>query len=175
MSDNLPSKGSTKHTVTPYRKARAARHAKFLKELGKTGNISHSARVAGLSRKQVYTHQQTNRRFKARVEEQLTHFADSLEHEAVRRGRDGYHEEVYSEGALVGFKTRYSDRLLMATLAAHKRELYGKQVVQVEGSNGGPVQMASLNVNANVDLSQITQDNKELSIFSAPGVHSVEE
>lgn len=58
-------------------------------------------------------------------------FRETLVAEAVRRGRDGWDEPVYQNGQLVGFKRRYSDRLLVKLLEAKHPEFAPKQEVDV--------------------------------------------
>ena len=50
--------------------------------------------------------------------------ADTLEGEADRRGREGWSEDVFYRGQVVGKRQRYSDRMLMFRLKALKPEMY---------------------------------------------------
>jgi hypothetical protein len=53
---------------------------------------------------------------------------ESLEKEAWRRARDGFAEEVWQHGKLVGTIQRYSDRLLEFMLRARRPDVYRDRV-----------------------------------------------
>jgi len=162
-------------STRPYRKVDAQARAKFLRAYARTGNKSASAKHAGLTVSAINRYAKRNKAFNARMQECVSVLADSLEEEAIRRGRDGYQEEVFQNGELVGFKTKYSDRLLATLLAAHIPGRYGKQVLEVQGSQGGPIQMANMNANVNLDLNDVnTAHSTELNLF-APTAHSADD
>lgn len=134
----------TERAVRPYRKASATARAKFLRALTRTGNVTHSARHAGISTRNIYAYAKKNTRFANKMAEAKELYAASLEAEALRRGRDGYAKEVYQNGELVGFETRYSDRLLETMMRAADPDKYGKQTVTLEGNENNPVAMTAV-------------------------------
>lgn len=61
-----------------------------------------------------------------------------------KRGIEGWQEPVFSYGQEVGQITRYSDNLLIKSLAAHDPEKYADRVRQEHsGTGGGPIAMCS--------------------------------
>lgn len=63
-----------------------------------------------------------------------------LEHEAIRRGREGFDEPLAHEGKLTGdCIRRYSDSLLRATLAARRREYRSKVVDETGSGQDAPI------------------------------------
>ena len=125
-----PSPAAIVHTETS---ARA--RGRFLEAFGRSGNITHAAKQAGVARKLVYQWQEQDDAFAAAFRDAAVRATEVLEREAWRRAKQGIAEPVYQHGKLVGTVTRYSDALLMFLLKARAPEKYRDRVdVQV-----GPV------------------------------------
>lgn len=96
----------------------------FCETLRDTGNVTASAEAAGISRAHAYKMRGENEEFAAAWDEALEQAIDSLEQEARRRAMEGWDEEVYQNGGLVGTKRRYSDTLMCALLNAHRPDKF---------------------------------------------------
>lgn len=130
----------------------AALKAKFLTALARTGNISQSAKLAGVSRALIHKTwrcEGTLREwsedelkeadeFKALMDEALEEATDLLEQEARRRGMLGYDKPIVFKGKIVGTYKEYSDRMLEILLKAHRRKKFGDKT-EITGAEGGPV------------------------------------
>lgn len=111
----------------------------FLEALRETGNVSHAARVAGISRKSAYRARENSSEFAEDWEDALGEATDALEAEARRRAFEGvrrlqtYRGEVVmvpvldEQGRPVEgeedralFEIDYSDHLLTFLLKAHR-------------------------------------------------------
>lgn len=113
----------------------------FLEELAKSGNVAHSARVAGVDRVSAYKAREINEEFRAQWEEAEAEAVDSLQMEAWRRGRDGVEKPVFYKGEVVGYITEYSDNLLSFLLRAHRPEVFDRGTkLEVSGPDGGPIE-----------------------------------
>lgn len=97
----------------------------FLDVLAKTGRVSEAARAVG------YTDTATLQQFRRNDEEfaeawdhALEAAAHVLEEEAIRRATEGVLEPVFYKGEVAGYKTNYSDTLLMFVLRGLKPGVY---------------------------------------------------
>ena len=92
--------------------------SQFFKTLAFTGRPVEACRGAGVGRGTVAGLRKSDPVFAARYDEALEEFAETLQREVVRRGRDGMDETVFGSmgpGAgtgAVGTRRVYSDRLL---------------------------------------------------------------
>ena len=112
-----------KLTFTPRRRAA------FLKALAESGHVLASARRAHVSPAHVYRCRNRFPAFRQAWDDALAVAVESLETEARRRALDGWEDPVYYQGQPVGAIRRYSDRLLIVLLQAHKPELYNQQQI----------------------------------------------
>jgi hypothetical protein len=177
MANLTTEQKNTERAVRPYRKVNAQRRAKFLRALERTGNVTHSARHAGISVRNIYSYAKKNLRFANRMNEAREMFLAGLEAEAIRRGRDGYSEEIYQNGELVGYRTRYSDRLLETALRATDPARYGgKSTVTVEGNEANPVALTAIPPKmVALDTEKLRAQNKATHTeHSAPSTHSTQ-
>jgi len=101
--------------------------SRFLMHLASSGNVSASARQAGVERSTVYGWREADRAFASAWEAALEDAVDLLEAEARRRAVDGYDEVVLSGGRIVCdpsgvpvTRRKYSDGLLSFLLRAHR-------------------------------------------------------
>jgi len=102
----------------------------FLNHLSKTGNVSVSAKSAGLTRAAVNAERERNIEFASAWDEALREADDALVEEARRRATVGYDEVMVHGGKVILdpvsgdpiFKKKYSDSL-MIFLLKDKRSL----------------------------------------------------
>ena len=96
----------------------------FLAVLAETGNVTRSAEAAQVARKTAYRARDRDAHFAAEWTDALDRAADALELEARRRAIEGWEEPVFQRGSQVGVIRRYSDRLLIELLRAHRPHRY---------------------------------------------------
>ena len=105
---------------------------RFLAVLALTGNMTLSAREAGVSRAEMLALQASDPLFAAAMADAAEQAVDLLEAEARRRAVEGIEEPVIrggdflrlEDGSIAAIR-RYSDRLLEFLLKAHRPEIYG--------------------------------------------------
>ncbi len=118
----------------------ASWHDKFLAELRVRGIVKDAARAAHINLSTAYAARQATQTrkldatetqdgspvpsFASRWDEAVEEAVERMEEEAWRRGYDGYNDPVYYRGRLVGDIKRYSDKLLILLLKAHRPEKY---------------------------------------------------
>ena len=96
----------------------------FLEAFALTGNVSESAKAAGVGRSTVYDARESDKAFAAAWDEAEEDAADRLERVALERAVDGVAEPVYYKGQLAGAVRRYSDTLLIFLLKARRPEKF---------------------------------------------------
>ena len=123
----------------------------FLDVLAKTGVVAEAARAVG------YTDTATLQQYRRNDEEfaeawdyALEAAANILEEEADRRAKDGVLEPVFYKGGVAGYKTNYSDTLLMFRLRGLKPGMYR------ENQRGGDT-----NINFGIAVLPMTAQNDE--------------
>ena len=97
---------------------------KFLDLLKKTGNISKSVKLIGISRMTVYSCRKRDSEFAAGWDEAIDEYVDALEAEADRRAVEGTLRPVFYKGEQCGEIREYSDTLLIFRLKALRPEKY---------------------------------------------------
>jgi hypothetical protein len=105
------------------------RDAVFLAALENGHPVRAACEAAGYSRTRVYLWRQEDEAFAKLWRRALFIAGDLLEEEADRRGRDGYDEPVFFQGAERGAKRKYSDALLLARLKAVRPDDYRERAV----------------------------------------------
>ena len=95
----------------------------FFSALADGLSVTQASREAGYSRKGVYKFRRRDPEFARRWVEALAIGFDLVMEEVERRGRDGFEEPVFYKGRVVGVRQRYSDRLLLARLAAGRPQV----------------------------------------------------
>lgn len=112
---------------------------KFLDAFIDEGTVLHACRVSKIHpathRKWIATDEKYAKKF-AEAQELV---ADTLEHESIRRARDGFLEPIYQRGEKVGHIRRYSDSLMGKLLDGNRPSKF-KQRTELSGPNGGPIQ-----------------------------------
>ena len=96
----------------------------FIEALRATGNVTRAAKYAGRSRNQAYHVRRHSEDFAAQWDDALEEGTDLLDAEARRRAVTGIDKPVYYKGEVVGSITKYSDRLLMFLLRAHRPQVF---------------------------------------------------
>lgn len=110
------------------------RREKFLRTLGKWGNVRLAAEAVALSRSRAYELRDEDPQFAAAWDAAVEEAADRLEQEAWRRAVDGWDEPVFGslgsgEGSgEVGRVRKFSNALLIFLLKGSKPEKYVERV-----------------------------------------------
>jgi hypothetical protein len=106
------------------------------------GNVTYSAKCAGISPSTVYNWKKKDSDFKEQYEIADQAHLDYMEMEAQRRAIEGTSEDVYYKGEVVGHKSKYSDNLLKFLLEGKDPSKYGKtNRIEVNSSGEGDVQV----------------------------------
>lgn len=98
---------------------------KFLHYIARYPHRGTALDRAGLSVEELQDKLASDAHFADRYSKAFDCGLDSMEDEVVRRAVLGVDEPVYQGGLCVGFKTRYSDTLLMFHLEAHRKKFRG--------------------------------------------------
>ena len=97
---------------------------KFIQALSQTGNITFSARYAGVGCDTAYRHRRLNAKFARRWDDACEQSYDAMELEARRRAVQGTERPIYHVGKKVGAVKEFSDNLLMFMLKASRPEKF---------------------------------------------------
>lgn len=95
-----------------------------------------AAAAAGVTWATVRNHRDKDAAFKEQLEDAFHAYHESLEVEAVRRGRGGVEQEVFHQGIVVGTRTVYSDSLLAVLLKARQPGFADKMELEHTGKGG---------------------------------------
>ena len=108
----------------------------YLKRVAETGLLVRAAE--GIASYSTFKDlREKDPEFQAAVEAALEQFGDVIEREAIRRAVVGWLEPVYYRGQKVGYKRKFSDRLLEVVLKKWRPEY--REHVQVDASVKGGV------------------------------------
>lgn len=122
------------------------------------GNVTYSAKCAGISTTTVYNWSKNDPDFKTQYEIADQAHLDYMEMEAQRRAVEGTSEDVYYQGEVVGQKRNYSDSLLKFILEGKNPGKYRTtNKIEVNSSAGGNVQVnfGIPEMNQDVDMSDV--------------------
>ncbi|MDR7492165.1 MAG: hypothetical protein QN122_12035 [Armatimonadota bacterium] len=123
--------------------------AKALEAYAVTGIVAAACRAAGIHRDTWYYWRDRDERFRLAVAAAREDAADSLEQVALRRATTGevlrrVTTRTYVDGqgrevteTTVTEERHISDRLLLALLAAHRPERWGRRAVELRGTGEG--------------------------------------
>ena len=100
----------------------------FLAALAGTGNVTVACEKAGICRRAAYQWRSDQASFRTAWDDALESAADLLEEEARRRAADGWEENVYKNGELVGTIRHYSDVLLIFLLKGIRPYKYRERI-----------------------------------------------
>lgn len=98
--------------------------AGFLEALAETGNVTLSAKLAGVALRTVYDWREEDKDFADQWEDAISEARANIEEEIRRRAMIGVDEPVYQGGKLAGHIRRYSDTLLIFLAKATMPEKY---------------------------------------------------
>lgn len=96
----------------------------FILMLGHLPNISAVARLLNISPTTIHRKRKDDPQFDAAIKEAMEVGYDGLEEEAIRRGRDGVLEPIFSQGVEIGSVRKYSDTLLKELLRAYRPQKF---------------------------------------------------
>jgi hypothetical protein len=113
-------------------KPRTSKKLAFLITYGKCGNMAQACREVGISYCSLSTWRKKDIKFANAMQRALSVYVCRLEEEAHRRGVDGVDEPIFHKGVVVGFKTRYSDLLLIKLLEAYAPEKYRERSIDID-------------------------------------------
>lgn len=97
---------------------------RYLRYLSVTGAKYKSAAKADISKGRVERIIKADPRRAVEEDEALVKYLEKLESEADRRGVEGFDQDVYYEGEVVGQQKKFSDPLLMFRMKALHPERY---------------------------------------------------
>lgn len=114
-------------TVTPSRAAQlTVRKARFLKRLRESGNVTQSARLAGLASTTLYRHRTTIASFGAAWDAALAESVDALEAALMERALNGVEKPILYGGEVKVTVRTYSDALGMFMLKSKRPEIFDR-------------------------------------------------
>lgn len=91
----------------------------YLEVLQATGEKVLARKEVGVSIEAVNSRRERYQDFNDREDEALNLYRASLAQEVHRRGVDGVKDPIFWQGAIVGYKIVYSDKLLLAQVERH--------------------------------------------------------
>lgn len=139
-------KGPTKFT-----EARRQEYLDRLKEVGEDGRVM-ARRAVGVTKATIVGYREKDPEFRELEEEALRIYRARIAEEIHRRGIDGVQEPIYHQGVVVGWVTRYSDKLLALHAKRHIKEYRDHYTVEQEHSGS---------INLLADLESLPADLRE--------------
>ena len=110
----------------------------FLNAYGVHGEVKAAAKAAGMARQSHYKWMNNDDEYRARFKGLRYTVCLMIEDSLVERLIDGWKEEVYQGGEMVGTKTKYDNQAAIAYLDRHDPDwIKGKQRKVDVTSNGG--------------------------------------
>jgi len=115
----------------------------FLVALAETGNVAHSCRESGASRRAIYKRARSDPEFAAAFEEAKEIGWCGLEDDTLDLARNGYQEPITStnretgETEVIDYKRRHYPALNIFLLKAHNPQRYRERVDIAHGGQGG--------------------------------------
>ncbi len=109
--------------------------------IGDARSVKYAAEQVGFNYRRLYEHRAKDPEFAAAWKLAYEAGTDLLRDEIRRRGAEGFEEDVYYQGSVVGRVRRYSDQLLMFEAKRRDPEYRDNAKVEVTGRNGGPIEI----------------------------------
>lgn len=100
----------------------------FFAAYSRTGNISQSCELSGLSVGTLLQWRKKDPSINERMSEAFEEFLDYAEGKIWNRAIEGWNEPVYQNGEMVGEKRRYSDTLAIFMMKGHRPTKYRDNV-----------------------------------------------
>jgi hypothetical protein len=140
----------------------AARREQFLEHLALHGLRAKAAREVGVCLQTVMRHLTDDPLFAEGYQHAFAQYREILEEEIHRRGVVGVQEPIFWQGAIVGWVTRYSDRLLMEHARRHIPEYREAIKVEQTTQHGGSIavglaDLAKLSTESRAELRRILE------------------
>ena len=108
----------------------------YVELLAQHGTHATPSRILGLGHNTMCRLRERDPEFKQACEEALELYTDTLKQAAHRRAVEGVDEPIYHQGVLVGYKKRYSDRLLEVMLKKNDPSFRDGHHVDIKAENG---------------------------------------
>lgn len=120
----------------------------FLSTLRKNGKVNDATFAAGYSDSSfLYKCRKSDPEFAKAWDEAKEEAMDLLEDEAFRRAHDGVEDPQFYKGEVAGYKTKYSDSLIMFLLRAGRPEKF-RENIKIDGELRGKLGIAVLPMTA---------------------------
>src|SRR5262252_10043957 len=136
----LDDKGNFKRSPLQYGlKATDENKEIVLAMLANGATFGAAAVAVGAHRRTIMKWRDNDEEFALRWNDAVEEGIDRLEHEAIRRARDGVKRPVFYMGQVVGYVQEYSDSLLRFLLEAKRPAVYRARNINVmapDGSDG---------------------------------------
>lgn len=145
---------------------KSQKQRRFLVAFAQTGNVTFSAKEAGIDRTTHYSRWMKEPRYATRFNDAKEQAADVLEGEALRRAVQGIEEPVFYRGERIDTIKRYSDILLIFLLKAVRPEKFRDRYDQGKAQEGIPVSVVQ---NIVRDAERKTSTNKRKIQLSEKG------
>jgi len=104
------------------------RQMRYLTALAEEGTIAAGLKRAAITRARLFEWREHIPNWDLREQQSKDDFADRVEQEAIRRGVEGVEVPVYQAGKLIGYRTEYSDPLLILVLRAVRPDRYREKL-----------------------------------------------
>lgn len=105
----------------------AAAQKRFCAMLARTGNVSASARHAGIATSTLYAMKARSLKFKAEWQAALDEALDALEESLLDRAINGVRKPIVYGGKVVEWVTQFSDAAAIFMLRSRRRDVYGPE------------------------------------------------
>jgi hypothetical protein len=103
---------------------RRVQQKSFLAAFERVGTVCGAALVANVNRQQHYKWMREDETYPARFQKAIEAVVQSLEEQALKRARDGWLEDVYHDGKVVGQRRRFSTAMTIFMLKCWYPEKY---------------------------------------------------
>ena len=127
--------------------AQGNRQDYFLIALGALGTIRDSVIFTGIPRAQHFRWLDKDDDYKLKYQRAQDTFSEVLEAQLYKRAIVGVEEPIYAKGEIVGYKTKYSDNLLITALKANLPDKYAERTKSTATIE---TKATSININADV-------------------------
>ena len=115
---------------------------KFCEILEQRYSVSAACDALGISRSAAYRHRREDTKFAADWDQAWNRIIDKLEQVTLDRAINGWKEEVYQSGELVGYKRRFSNALMIFMLKCNRGEKFKETgEMRLTGADGEAIKM----------------------------------